>query len=65
MLKIISWALFWSQFQAAHVSLLSLVGREPWLLSGMTQEEEDGGGGTAAPALLDFTRDKNGQVDNM
>lgn len=63
MLKIISWALFWSQFQA--VSLLSLVGREPWLLSGMTQEEEDGGGGTAAPALLDFTRDKNGQVDNM
>lgn len=45
------------------MSLLVLAGREPWLLSGKAQEEGDGSGGTAAPALLDFTGDKNEQAE--
>lgn len=48
-------ALFWNQFQTAHVDLLCLAGKEPQPLSGKAQEEEEGAGGTAAPALLDFT----------
>ena len=48
-------ALFWNQFQAAHVDLLCLAGREPQPLSGKAQEEEESSGGTAAPALLGFT----------